>query len=202
MSIGGWDNVPAVQEQRVRIVTCDPSTSRIEGVLKDGAIVQIAVWETPSLFVWPREGETWTIQRSGLYWMLGSLLEDESEPHPIGDLQPGEAKIASDSVRDRSDRQFVAVDVTGAASGEAVVREGDHWTTSLIAPSGGATPREYTQVAAVNPWVVHHGLGRPPVGIETYDSYGVKIEGDVVQTDSNTITISFSGAMSGSVTYL
>jgi hypothetical protein len=37
-------------KQRVKILTVDPTSRRIEGALKDGAMIQIAVWEAPLLF--------------------------------------------------------------------------------------------------------------------------------------------------------
>lgn len=83
--------------QRVQIVTCDPATRRIEGRLKDGVIIQIAVWEIPSGFRWPKTDEFWTVIQRNHFWHLGQPMEIGENEKPIEDLQPGDTKIGGGS---------------------------------------------------------------------------------------------------------
>jgi hypothetical protein len=62
-----------------RIITVDPTQRRCEGTLKDGAMIQIRVWEIPTVFRWPATGEVWLVQRNGLYWELVSRLENNED---------------------------------------------------------------------------------------------------------------------------
>jgi hypothetical protein len=47
-------------KQRVKILTVDAASRRVEAILKDGTAIQVAVWEVPILFRWPKEEEWWT----------------------------------------------------------------------------------------------------------------------------------------------
>jgi hypothetical protein len=89
----------AVGTQYVQIVTCDPRTRRIEGRLKDGAVVPVAIYNTPPFFRWPREGEVWSVIYMGTTPVLGSFQEMEDSSQPVEDLMPGDARIDADTVR-------------------------------------------------------------------------------------------------------
>lgn len=72
-------------------------------------------------------------------------------------------------------------------------------------PDGGGTGDVITQVfetAGSNPWVINHGLGRYPVGLETFDIDGLKVEGDVANPTLDQTTVTFSGSMPGKATYI
>lgn len=84
-------------KQRVKILTVDPKTRRIEGVLKDLGIIQVAVFEVPAQFRWPKEGETWTVTRENNFWMLGSSDEQPGASKTIQDIAPGDTLLGVDN---------------------------------------------------------------------------------------------------------
>lgn len=65
-------------------------------------------------------------------------------------------------------------------------------------PAGGAYT--HTQGTPVASWVINHPLPYRP-SVTVVDSTGRQVEGDVVYTDADTVTVGFSGAFSG-VAYL
>ena len=58
----------------VQIVTVDTANGRIEAVGKDAAVIQIGITRVPPLFVWPNEGELWTIRRENGEWALDAKV--------------------------------------------------------------------------------------------------------------------------------
>lgn len=81
-------------KQRVKILTVDPATRRVEGVLKDGTAIQIAVWEISPLFRWPKEEENWSVWKENGYWMLDSPMEDKRfQDKPVEDLNAGDVRV-------------------------------------------------------------------------------------------------------------
>lgn len=54
----------------------------------------------------------------------------------------------------------------------------------------------YDQAQASDTWVVHHNFGKFP-SVETVDSSKNEMEGEVVHTDNNTLTIYFNEPVSG-----
>lgn len=58
----------------------------------------------------------------------------------------------------------------------------------------------FTQASPASTWTISHGLGYRP-NISVIDSAGSQVEGNTVWTDTNNLTITFSGAFSG-VAYL
>lgn len=113
-------------KQRALITVVIPETRRIEGRLRDGAAVNITVWEVAGAFVWPQVDEVWTIDRVGPVWMLGSRLESFEEEVPISGLEPGHGQIDANVVLSRDGRTFVAVDVSDADDGDDI-----KWNSSL-----------------------------------------------------------------------
>lgn len=192
---------PQLDNQTIRITTIDPSQRLVEGVLKDGAPIRIAVWEVPTNFRWPVEGETWTVCRRENQWFLDSAFESDNEEFPIESLNAGETKIGSNTIYVKDGRQVVAVDISSAVDGMVVTWTSDGFALGLSAAGGTAAVYEHTVAIPANPWTWSHGLGRKPVGIEVFDTSGNKIEADI-QADNGTITISLSGAMAGSATYV
>jgi len=82
-----------------RIITVDPATRRIEGTLKDGAMVQIRATEVGAVFRWPTEGEVWTIRRDDGYWILDSRIEiPEDGLGDVSTLNPGDTKITGNTL--------------------------------------------------------------------------------------------------------
>lgn len=54
----------------------------------------------------------------------------------------------------------------------------------------------HTQGAVSNSWVIAHNLGYYP-NIQIFDSGSNLVEGDVVHTDANTVTVGFSTGITG-----
>ena len=61
---------------------------------------------------------------------------------------------------------------------------------------GVETTYVHDQTTPVNPWVITHNLNRYP-SVTVIDSGGSVVEGDLVYTSANLVTITFSGAFSG-----
>lgn len=79
----------------VTIVTVDPISSRVEVVGKDAAVIQIDVSQTSAIFVWPVQGEVWTIIRENGEWALeGKLLGPDDTQ--LSTLSPGEALLQAE----------------------------------------------------------------------------------------------------------
>jgi hypothetical protein len=57
----------------------------------------------------------------------------------------------------------------------------------------------FTQGTPSSSWSITHGLGRFPA-VAVADSTGRLVEGDVQYLSANTLTVSFSGAFSGTAT--
>lgn len=123
--------------QRVQIVTVDPATRYVEFKLKDQVVVTTQVWEVPSFFRWPKEGEYWTVERTGNTWKLGDRMEDVHTVKPVTEVAAGEAKINTDRVIYTDDGARMAV-VVGTPSADDTLK----WSVAdnawiPTAPSGG-----------------------------------------------------------------
>jgi hypothetical protein len=197
-SIKSWDNAPSVDVQQIRIVTVDPTTARVEGVMKDGAMIQVAVWDAPLTFRWPEEGETWRIYRRGIQWFLDDLVEDPKDVKSINDLEAGEAKIAASTVYTREGDEIVAIDVSTASEGEAIVRRGDGWNTEFVTGGGGEdAPYIHDQNAPSTTWVIVHNRNQELVDVTIYDTAGAKVIGQVHLDSNNQATVTFSSPFAG-----
>jgi len=72
--------------------------------------------------------------------------------------------------------------------------------TTLVGPPGqDASVSEYihNQAIASDNWVISHGLTSSKPHVTVVDSAKDKVYGNVVYTDDDTVTITFSGAFSG-----
>ena len=83
------------------------------------------------------------------------------------------------------DFQGPGVDVTTGATGEAIVTI-----------TGGLDSYTHVQGTPASTWVIDHPLTFLP-NVTVVDSTGRQAEGDVVYTDADTLTITFSAAFSG-----
>lgn len=81
------------EKQWVKIMTVDPGTRRIEGALKDRSPVQVSLYEIPSGFRWPQEGEWWLIYRENREWFLRAPLQRADATVRVEDLDPGDTLI-------------------------------------------------------------------------------------------------------------
>lgn len=98
MPVGQYMKAGYGRKLAARIITVDPATRRIEGTLKDGAMVQIKAQEVGTVFRWPLEGEIWTIRQDDGFWVLDRRFENPEDGYgEITDLQPGETKITGNT---------------------------------------------------------------------------------------------------------
>lgn len=81
----------------VRVVTVDPLSRKIEVVGKDAAVIQVNVALASTLFVWPTQGEFWTIVRENGDWLLEARVSNR-EDKSLDTLNPGEAMLQSNSI--------------------------------------------------------------------------------------------------------
>jgi hypothetical protein len=109
-----------------QIITVNPANRKIEASLKDRTIVQVAVFDTPEFFVWPKPREYWTIQQCNGIWMLDRRL-GEKDDLQIDDLNPGEGKISADIVKTPAGKSVVIVDDSDAETGQILSYENKEW---------------------------------------------------------------------------
>jgi hypothetical protein len=86
------------------------------------------------------------------------------------------------------------VDINAATTGP----QGPQGPQGAPGASGGFFT--FTQASPASTWTIAHSLGYRP-NISVVDSAGSQVEGNTVWTDTNNLTITFSGAFSG-VAYL
>jgi hypothetical protein len=65
----------------------------------------------------------------------------------------------------------------------------------------GANDKNFVhdQSTASNIWTINHGLEKYP-SVTVFDSGGNQVEGEVLYTDLNNLTITFNGSFSGTAT--
>jgi hypothetical protein len=167
-----------VSKLRARIVTVDPANSRIDAITGDGTLYQLAMYDVPSGFVWPKEDESWSIYEENGYWRLGHRFLNDDERQSIQDLAPGERYYSGEEQQQLVD--LIDSRVTAGSSDK-------HYTHTQTLPS--AT------------WNINHDLGKFPTP-KVYDSAGSgPFEGNEEHIDLNNMTITFSAAFAG-VAYL
>lgn len=92
----------------VRITTVRTDIRKIEAQLKDGGNIQISLFDVPSFFVWPKEGEYWIARQDGGYWKLENKFDNKDDAK-VAYLNPGEAKIGAEIIKTPSGKQIVTV---------------------------------------------------------------------------------------------
>lgn len=85
------DHFNRTAKYKAVIATCDPSNGLIEAIGPDGAARQIALFDVPFGFTWPRVGEYWSIYEENGYWRLGAKFLTTEERVAFMALQPGES---------------------------------------------------------------------------------------------------------------
>jgi hypothetical protein len=98
MAVKDWMTPGYGPRRACKILTVDPKQRIIQGILKDTTSVEIAVFDTPGFFIWPKVGENWTIHQYNGIWMLNHRLGG-ADDYQIDDLEPGEAKIDADIIK-------------------------------------------------------------------------------------------------------
>jgi len=106
--------------QIVNIITVDPAQQLIEGRLKDRGLVQIAPpYPQGAFFVWPKVDEVWSIRRMANIWYLEDRMESPYEENGILTLNPGEGRIASDVIYDKSGNPLLSLPSSPSAIADA-----------------------------------------------------------------------------------
>lgn len=93
------DFYTTAEKQWVKILTVDPRSRRIEGALKDRSPVQISLYEIPSGFRWPQEGEWWLIHRENREWFLRAPLQRSETGVKVEDLNPGDTLLGIEGAK-------------------------------------------------------------------------------------------------------
>lgn len=196
-------------KQRVRIVTVDPPTRRIEGALKDGGGIRISLYEVPSNFRWPKEQEIWTVNRVGNEWYLGDRHELDDDVK-IEDLNPGDVKIAGSRIVDERGHEVVAIEGTVESRPNASVPAWDATDGSWKPVPGGTvgTPDKnfrWSQGVASKWWgtptddpsaTVKHNLDKRPA-VQVMDSAGTEVVVNVQHVNDNEVRITLDAPFSG-----
>jgi hypothetical protein len=74
------DHLTRVAKLRATIVTVDPSQRLIEAVTAEGGPPRrLAIFDIPNGFMWPVEGEDWSIYEENGYWRLGNKYLNDDE---------------------------------------------------------------------------------------------------------------------------
>jgi hypothetical protein len=95
----------------------------------------------------------------------------------------------------------VTVSVVNPAANNITVAGGAKGDTGAPgAPGASGGFFAFTQASPSSTWTISHGLGYQP-NVSVIDSAGSQVEGNVVWSDVNNLTVTFSGAFSG-VAYL
>jgi len=122
-----------------KITTVNTTDRIIEAVLKDATTVQVAVFDTPGVFIWPQVGEYWTIHQYNGIWMLDHRTEGYADEQKISDLNPGEGRIDADVIKTISGKNLLAIDNTSVSDGSLLTytKDGGWAATSLDAATTG-----------------------------------------------------------------
>jgi hypothetical protein len=85
------DHINRVNKLRAQVITVDPSQRLIEVATADGGLRQLSVYDVPSQFTWPLEGEEWSIYEENGYWYLGNKWLDPDESELFEAMNPGDS---------------------------------------------------------------------------------------------------------------
>lgn len=135
------------ERHTIVITTVDPLSRRVEGATKSGGL-QVLVQDLPTAFVWPRQGEYWTVERSGATWRLVGRFEEpfhtvgdaqETNPFPVEQMDPGDVRLGSPGSRiyDGDGNLVVAAAMPELDAGQIPIWDGEGWTagTTSLPPS-------------------------------------------------------------------
>lgn len=178
-----------------RILTVDPATRRIDAVLRDRTVVSVAVYDTPSFFRWPKEGEDWIIVRKGYNWVLDQPYQAKDSDSKIEDLQPGEAHVDADVLKTNT------LDLRDSKAINAADPEDDNDLANKAyvdnRVGGGDVGQAYPFTSSSHV-VIDHNKGKK-VAVQVVDSTHSQIEGEVNWPSNNRVIIDFTAAFTGEV---
>lgn len=75
-----------------KIITVEPKTKTIQGVMRGGPIHISQYTQTP-FFRWPKVGENWIVKRENGNWYLDSILQNENDVTSVKELNPGDSFV-------------------------------------------------------------------------------------------------------------
>lgn len=86
------DHINRVNKLRAQVITVDPSQRLIEVTTADGGLRRLSVYDVPSQFTWPLEGEEWSIYEENGYWYLGNKWLNPDESELFESMSPGDSR--------------------------------------------------------------------------------------------------------------
>lgn len=152
-------------------------------------------------------------QQAGLVVQVGEVVQKSPL---IVELHGSDIKLSQDQLIVSQDlRRYMVDDGLELRDVVLVAKHFEEWrlvsvyseskaprTIESVTTGGSAlTAHQHDQNAAANPWIINHNLGRLPASVEVYDTTGALVEADVTNPTLNQTVITFSGVMSGKVTY-
>jgi len=126
----------------VLIQTVDIANRNIQCRFKDGGTGFISVIGVPNTFIWPQEGEHWFVHKDGHHWKLDSKIDVKND-YPVDQMQPGEARIASDTIKDASGKSVLAT-FDSSADSYSVLQHQDSNTITLVKLNDAGTILTFT----------------------------------------------------------
>lgn len=119
MALSDWQQTGPQNRIAVRIMTVDPTTRRVEAAMRDGAMIQIRVYEVAATFRWPTADEVWIVRRDDGQWTLVGRVENNQDGlGRIEDMAEGDTKITGDT------KVWGSLVVTGTVSATGVISVG------------------------------------------------------------------------------
>lgn len=103
------DHLTRVSKLRAQITSVDPANHIVDVIGADNGARRIMVWEVPSSFRWPVEGEAWSIYEENGNWYLGSRANEPTDTFPISGMQAGSMRLDSADISDSLGRSLSAL---------------------------------------------------------------------------------------------
>jgi hypothetical protein len=104
-----------------------------------------------------------------------------------------------EGLKDAEPGQQVTVFVFGGGTGNNMIAVGDgsfSQGTSGTSPAGGDLTFGFSQLSPAATWVIRHGMNKRP-SVSVLDNSGNTLIGKISWTDANTVTLTFTEAVSG-----
>jgi len=199
----------------VLIETVDIANRNIQCRFKDGGVGYVSVIGVPNTFIWPQEGEHWFVHKDGHHWKLDSKIDVKND-YQINEMQPGEARIASDTIKDASGKSVLAT-FDSSADSYSVLQHQDLNTITNVKLNDAGTILTFTTKD------VNHLIAGQQVTISGFkpDSYNGKftvlgsgasaklavaipaitVSVAAVNADASTVTFSSNTLLQSSTTY-
>jgi hypothetical protein len=209
------DHTQATVRSSCYIVTSDPSTKTVQGIMRGGQ-VQISVFTTDPFFRWPKTGENWIVRQENGSWHLDSILQDPADPTLATSLDPGDVlvnapgriritngeKLVSSYLNtpedfgakgnDFDDDSIPMQEWLNANRGKHALLPADRTyktTRELIVPSFTTIVGQNPYSSVIKTYGNHYaiGLGEPEKDAAAIEISGLKIEASEEQTEGGGI---------------